>query len=84
LVSSGLPPSVPLRGALAAKNDIELTALGDPVNVAARLASAAGAGEILVADSAAIAAGLVEGSFERRNLDLKGKSEPVSVLVLTT
>jgi hypothetical protein len=47
------------------------------------LASAAGAGEILVTDPAALAAGLVEGTFERRKLDLKGKSGPVSVLVVT-
>ena len=64
-----------------------MTALGDPVNVAARLASAAGAGEILVSLDAARSAGDdVEGAgaaAERRDLELKGKSERVPVLVLT-
>lgn len=62
---------------------IELTALGDPVNVAARLASAAGAGEILVTQSTAVAANLGEDGLVRRSLDLKGKREPVSVPVVT-
>jgi len=83
-IGAGVNTGVAFVGTIGDAPHIELTALGDPVNVADRLASAARAGEVLVADSAAIAAGLVEGSFERRNLDLKGKSEPVSVLVLTT
>jgi adenylate cyclase len=61
---------------------VELTALGDPVNVAARLASAAGAGEILVTLTAARAANLTEDGLERRDLELKGKSASTSVLVL--
>jgi adenylate cyclase len=61
----------------------ELTALGDVVNTAARLASAAAAGEILVSREAADAAGLESGPLEHRSLELKGKSVPTDVVVLT-
>lgn len=57
--------------------------MGDVVNTTARLASAAGAGEILVAAAAAASAGLSGDALERRSLPLKGKSEPTDVLVLT-
>ena len=61
----------------------ELTALGDVVNTAARLGSAAAAGEILVSREAAKAAGLEVGALEHRSLELKGKSAPTEVVVLT-
>jgi len=60
----------------------DITALGDNVNIAARLASQAGAGEALVSEAACIAAGLALGSAEGRQLELKGKSEPIHVRVL--
>jgi adenylate cyclase len=61
----------------------EMTALGDVVNTAARLASAAGAGEILVSREAADAAGLDSGALEHRSLELKGKSVTTEVVVVT-
>jgi len=60
----------------------DFTALGDNVNIAARLASKAGAGEVLVSDAAYNASGLDLGNLEQRQLELKGKSEPTSVRVL--
>ena len=57
------------------------TFVGDDVNVAARLAAAAGPGEILVATHAATAAGL-DPSLERRSLELKGKTETTEVVSL--
>jgi class 3 adenylate cyclase len=60
--------------------------LGDAVNTAARLAANAGPGEILVSEQTWNAAGSgsemgAEGA-EVRQLQLKGRSEPVKVLVL--
>jgi adenylate cyclase len=59
-------------GAVGKGSHVELTAVGDNVNVAARLAAAAGPGEILVSAEAARVASLDPG-LERRSLDLKGK-----------
>ena len=60
----------------------DFTALGDNVNVTARLASQAEAGEILVSDASCLAAQLNLEDLEHRQLDLKGKSETVGVYVL--
>ena len=61
---------------------VDFTAMGDAVNVTARLASAAGAGELLVSAAAASAAGLGSEGLEHRSLELKGKTELVDVVVL--
>jgi adenylate cyclase len=68
-------------GAVGDGDRTELTALGDTVNTTARLASAAGAGEILVSAAAARASGLEPG-LEQRSLELKGKARPTDVVVL--
>jgi len=46
------------------------------VNTTARLASAAGSGEVLVSVDAARAAGLDHSALEHRSLELKGKDAP--------
>jgi adenylate cyclase len=60
----------------------DFTALGDVTNTAARLSSAASAGEVLVdAESyAAIADEYAHG--ERRELELKGKAAPVEAIAI--
>jgi adenylate cyclase len=60
----------------------DFTALGDNVNITARLASNAAAGEVLISDSAYEASGLDLGNLEQRQLELKGKSEPTGVRIL--
>jgi adenylate cyclase len=70
-------------GVVGTADHIEFTALGDNVNVTARLASAAGAGEILVSDATARAASLAPNGLERRRLDLRGRSESTDVVVLS-
>ena len=58
------------------------TALGDAVNVAARLGAAASAGEALISDATCRSAGIQLEGCEGRDLALKGKSEPVGVRVM--
>lgn len=68
-------------GAVGDDAHTEVTALGDAVNVAARLASAASAGEVLVTAASAASAEL-DPLLERRTLALKGRAAPIEVLVL--
>ncbi len=62
---------------------VELTALGDAVNVAARLASMAATGEIVLSESTVHKAAIDITHLEHRTLELKGKSEPEDVWVMT-
>jgi len=80
-VGVGVNTGIAYVGSIGEESDTELTAMGDIVNVTARLSSVAAAGEILVGAAAADAAGLV-AELERRSLELKGKTEPVDVVVL--
>ena len=59
----------------------ELTAIGDAVNIGARLASIAGIGELFVSD-AAFAAARLSGDVGSREVTLKGVGSPVPVRVL--
>jgi adenylate cyclase len=61
---------------------VDITALGDAPNTAARLASNARPGEILVSQATYQAAGLDGQAAEQRSLQLKGRSQPVEVYVL--
>jgi len=61
----------------------DITALGDNVNVAARLASLAAPGEALISEVAYAAGGAHLGDLERRQLNLKGRTEAVPARVLT-
>jgi len=62
------------------------TIIGDPVNVAARLMQRAAPNEVLIGPQAALALGrrLTSGAdqFQRRSIELKGKSGPVEVVSL--
>jgi adenylate cyclase len=60
----------------------DFTALGDNVNITARLASEAGPGEILISEAVYVAANLNREDLERRQMELKGKNEPIGVRVL--
>jgi adenylate cyclase len=61
----------------------DFTAVGDAVNTTARLASTAGAGEVLVSASAALASGLDTTGLETRTLSLRGRGETVEAWVAT-
>lgn len=60
----------------------ELTSLGDAPNVTARLASAAGSGEVLVSESAGDALDLSRMGYPTRELQLKGKADTMRVHVI--
>jgi adenylate cyclase len=81
-VGVGVSTGMAWVGAVGDEKRTDLTALGDTVNVAARLGGVARAGEVLLTVEAAEAAHLDPG-LERRSLDLKGKSTPTDVVSLT-
>ena len=68
-------------GTVGDDTHVELTALGDVVNTAARLAQVAAAGEILVSADAAAVAGL-DPDLPRATLELKGKQAAFEVVRL--
>jgi adenylate cyclase len=67
-------------GIVSSGGTSDFTALGDPVNVAAHLASQAAIGEVLVTDASASAAAVELDGLERRHLSLKG--HPVDAIVI--
>ena len=83
-VGVGIHTGLAFVGVVGGSEDhpTDFTALGDNVNIAARLASQAGAGEILVSEAAYSAAGLDLGNLEHRQLEVKGKDEPIGVWAL--
>jgi adenylate cyclase len=84
-VGVGVHTGVAYVGVVGSPHGVsDVTALGDNVNIAARLASAAGPGEILVSEETASQAGLEVTKLEHRSLELKGKSLPHGVWVIRT
>jgi adenylate cyclase len=60
----------------------EISAVGDQVNMAARVAAQAAAAEILITERALEQSGMDGSQLETRELSLKGISEPVTVRVM--
>jgi adenylate cyclase len=82
-IGIGVHTGIAFVGAVGSAGSVtDITALGDAVNSTARLASAAAAGEVLVSEASCSAAGLVVDDLERRQLELKGRREPMDVRVL--
>jgi len=82
-VGIGVHAGVSYFGAMGSAGGlVDISAIGDEVNTAARIASKAAAGEILVSENALAQAGMTAEDFESRNLELKGISEPVKVRVM--
>jgi adenylate cyclase len=80
-LGAGVHTGMAWMGAVGEGPHTALTALGDTVNVAARLAALAQPGEILITAEAATAAGIGDG-LERRVLDLRGKQQQTEVVAL--
>jgi len=79
-VHSGVAYVGTVKGAEGSVDDF--TALGDSVNIAARLASLAAPGEALISETACARSGVDLGEADQRKLELKGKSAPVVVRAL--
>jgi adenylate cyclase len=81
-LGAGIHTGVAFVGSLGSKDGTsDITVLGDAANTAARLSSQAGVGEILISTSASIAMGLDTAELQTRHLDLKGKTDKVTVHV---
>jgi class 3 adenylate cyclase len=61
---------------------IDITALGDVPNVAARLASLAAPGELIISEATREAAGLAKDGLIGGKRDLKGRTEPIQAFTL--
>ena len=83
-VGIGVHAGVAYFGAMGSADGlVNISAIGDEVNTAARIASKAATGEILISEQALKAAGTEGSQLESRSLELKGLSQPVVVRVLT-
>jgi adenylate cyclase len=82
-VGAGVHTGIAYVGSLGSSEQIsDFTALGDPVNTTARLASLAAAGELLVSLEASERAGLDSGDLERRTVEVRGREEGLDVYSL--
>jgi adenylate cyclase len=84
-VGAGVHTGTAYVGSLGSSEQIsDFTALGDPVNTTARLASLAGAGELLVSVTASERAGLDATDLERRTVDVRGREAGLEVYSVIT
>jgi adenylate cyclase len=81
-VGAGVHSGVTYVGVVGEGDAVDFTAVGDPVNTAARLAASAAEGEVLVSAAAAERSGLDTAGLERRTLVVRGRDEPVDVWVV--
>jgi adenylate cyclase len=82
-VGIGVHTGIAYFGSMGAADGlVDIAAIGDEVNLAARLASKAAAGEIIVSEQAREKAGTDGSELESRSLELKGISGPVLVRVI--
>jgi adenylate cyclase len=82
-VGIGVHAGVAYFGAMgSAEGLVDISAIGEEVNTAARLASKAAAGEIILSKAALEQAHLDSSELESRILELKGISEPMTVRVM--
>lgn len=80
-LGAGVHTGIAFVGRVGEGDACDFTAVGDAVNAAARLASTAGPGEILVSAAAAAAAGLETSRLEARTLELRGREETLGAYV---
>lgn len=82
-VGIGVHAGVAYFGAMGSADGlVNISAIGDEVNTAARLAFKAAEGEIIISENALKQAGMDDNNLVSRILDLKGISEPLAVRVM--
>jgi adenylate cyclase len=82
-VGAGVHTGTAYVGAVGSQATVaDFTALGDAVNVTARLASMAAAGEVLISEPAYGPARDDLGDLDVRQLEVKGRDAPIDVRVL--
>jgi adenylate cyclase len=82
-VGAGVHTGTAYVGAVGSAQSVsDITVLGDMANITVRLASQAGAGEILVTEETCQAAGLTLDNCELRQLQLKNRSQIIPVRVI--
>jgi adenylate cyclase len=82
-IGIGVHAGVAYFGAMGSKEGlVDISAIGEEVNTAARLGSKAAAGEIIVSEAALAKTTFNNAELETRELTLKGLSEPVVVRVM--
>jgi hypothetical protein len=80
---TGDSPAVTGCAAPSGRSRPRRTALGDPVNTAARLAQLAAAGKVLVSDEVAALAGFDTTPWSHRTVDVRGRDATLDVTVVT-
>jgi len=80
-IGVGLHTGTAFVGVLGSDDKLDFSALGDTVNVAARLGSIAGPGELVVSRVAWEAAGLEVEATDRRQIEVAGREGPLEVIV---
>jgi adenylate cyclase len=84
-VGIGVHAGVAYFGAMGSSDGlVDISAIGEEVNTAARIASKAAAGEIILSEAALEQAHIDGDELESRKLELKGISEPMMVRVMRT
>jgi adenylate cyclase len=68
-------------GNVGSEGVVDFTALGDTVNTASRLASSAGAGEVLLSETVYATVATRFPGLDRRTLALRGKEAPMEARV---
>ena len=82
-MGAGVHTGVAYVGAVGSDSTVaDFTALGDSVNVTARLASLAGAGEVLISEAAYTVSSSDLGDLEQRKLSVRGRDAPLRVRIL--
>jgi adenylate cyclase len=82
-VGAGIGSGEAFVGNVGGTDVTDYTVLGDIVNIAARLQSEAAAGEILISDETYASVPHVFSDARKRELRLRGKSEPVIAWQIT-